>query len=151
MSLAFKHAAHVPHGVTPEQVLAELDDIRERYGRNGPDVAADAVLKEPDRYPALRAFCPDTPEDAFREAVRRAVTYAVRIIVEVTDADEPVEVRVLYVVTDDEGLPDYQPLRVIASDERRKLELLDELDRDLTAQARKQRNVLAEIRRLLGG
>lgn len=154
MSIAFKDAARVPKGVEPEQVMAELDEIEALYGRKSPEIAAEAVLKEPDRFPALRAFCPESPEEAFRDAIRRAMAYVGRIIVEVSDlaADKtPTEIRVLHLVTADDGVKEWQTLQVIASDERRRLELFAELAKDADVFAVKQRNILAEIRRLLGG
>lgn len=153
MSIVFKRGAHVPKGVTPEQILAELDDIEDLYGTKSPAVAAEAVLKDPERFPALRSFGPADEAEAFRDAIRRAVTYAVRIIVEVSDdADVPgPEVRLLHLVADDGGDLEWRTLRVIASDEKLRLQLIGELASDADAFAAKQRNVLEEIRRLLGG
>jgi hypothetical protein len=148
--IRFKKAARVPDGVTAEQVLAELDAIEAQYGRKSVDDAVKAVLTEPEKYPALRAFGPPDAETAFREAIREAVTYAVRIIVHEAGPGEP-ETRVLHVVHDPgDGAPVWADIATIGQSEPYQRELVRGLRRDAEAFADKLRATLAELAGILG-
>jgi hypothetical protein len=152
MSLAFKQAARVPDGITPEMVLAELDDIAGRVGRRSVDDAVKLVIAEPGHYPALRAFGPADAEEAFRNAIREAITYAVRVIVNVPDDYDEPETRVLHIVHDPgDGAAIWADVQTIAASTPFQVELIATLRRDADAFGRKLRDTLAEIAGLIGG
>lgn len=147
----FKQAAHVPPGVTPDMVLAELDDIRERFGRLAVDDAVKAVLAEPERYPALRAFGPVDAEQAYRDAIKAGVEYAVRVLVVVRTPDEGPETRLLHIAHDPgDGASVWADVPTIAASEPMQRELVTSLRRDATAFARKMESTLAELAAVLG-
>ena len=149
MIYKFKDTARVPKGVTASQVMNELDAIGERFGKRSPDVATDAVIKDPDRYPALRAFGPDSPEQAFRDAIRDGITYAVRQVVEDRDGDG--QTRALFLVQDSDGDRVWEPIKIIAVTEPYQKQLIAELRRDAAAFTRKLNTVLAEIEQVISG
>jgi len=148
----FKSSARVPKGVTPDMVLAELDALQSirPAGTDIADFAADQVIKYPRKYPALRAFGPASAKEAFREAIRSGVAYAIRMVVEVSDDMTTVpEIRARFLVRNSAGDAVYEPIEVIAKEPDYKEQLMAELENDLDAFSRKQRSVLAEIRRLI--
>lgn len=152
MIYQFKNSARVPEGATPEGVLAELAEIEARTGKCGPEFAAKAVIAEPERYPVLRSFGPRDAQEAFENAIRDGITYAVRAIITVDEGHgEPVEVRALFLVPDEDGDKVWEPLDVVAKSEPYQLYLIQEMESDLEAYSRKLRNALREITRLLGG
>lgn len=152
MTYKFKSSARVPKGVTPDMVLAELDALQSirPAGTDIADFAADQVIKYPRKYPALRAFGPASAKEAFREAIRSGVAYAIRMVVEVSDDMTTVpEIRARFLVRNSAGDAVYEPIEVIAKEPDYKEQLMAELENDLDAFSRKQRSVLAEIRRLI--
>jgi hypothetical protein len=151
MIYRFKDTARIPAGVTADQILAELDTIADRFGKKSPDIAAKAVISDPQTYPGLRAFCPATAEEAFAEAVRRGVTYAVRCIIEVAEEDDTAGGRALYLVADDDGERVWEPITIIVTSATKQAQLIAELRRDAEVFTRKLHNVLAEIARLVQG
>jgi hypothetical protein len=158
MIYKFKDAAKIPRteaipgGITPEIVLAELDDVEAACGKKTPELATDEVIAYPEKYPALRAFGPASPDAAFKEGIRRGITYAVRAIVEIEEVvnGEPEEIRALFLVTDSDGDEVYQTLEVIAREPDQAAELLQELRADARAFSRKLNSVLATIARIIG-
>lgn len=148
-AVRFRTAARVPHGVTAEQVVAELDDIARRFGRRSVDAAVKAVLSEPDRYPALRAFGPEDAETAFRDAIREGVEYAARVVVKVDEAEPEREVRLLHIVHDsDEAV--WATLPEIAKSEPMQRELVRRLQRDAETFTRRMQDILAELAAIIG-
>src|SRR5579864_4112799 len=79
----FKSGAHIPKGVTVEGVLAERDMIVDRYGRATIRESAEAVLEDPETFHNLRAFAPETAEEAMRACVERGIQHAYASIVRV--------------------------------------------------------------------
>lgn len=151
MIYKFKQAAHIPEGVTPGAVMAEMDAIEAEYGKKTPELAADAVIAHPEQYPALRAFGPESPDAAFRKAIRDGITYAMRCIVLVEEdkpKDEP-EVRALFLVTDPDGDKVYEPIENIAINVDYRAQLIAELRKDAMTFTTKMNNTLAEIERLI--
>jgi hypothetical protein len=146
----FKSSARVPDGVTPDGILAELDDIKERFGKATPEAATKAVLAEPERYPMLRAFGPANAEEAFERAIRDGITYAVRMIVHIEDDPTVTETRARFLVEDDQGDQVWEPMPVIVKNEKYQNQLIRELRGDASAFAQKLENVLAEIARIMG-
>lgn len=152
MTFKFKPSARVPSGITPDQVLAEIDALQaiRPQGVGITDFAADQVIAKPEKYPALRAFGPKDADEAFWEAVRAGVAYAIRMVIEVADdIASSSEIRARFLVRNSEGDSVYEPITVIIKEPDYKNQLLTELENDLEAFGRKQRNVLAEIRRLI--
>ena len=152
MIYKFKDHAHIPAEVKASDVVAEMDQVRKAFGKATPENATEAVIKDPASYWALRAFGPDSPDAAFRDGIRRGITYAMRAVITVeeeTPADG-LEVRAVYLVSDSDGDSVYEPITVIAENGDYTAQLWDELQRDVDAFARKQRNTLAELRRLSG-
>ena len=149
MIYKFKDTARVPRGVTAAQVMNELDAIGERFGKRSPDIATDAVIKDPDRYPALRAFGPASAEQAFRDGIRDGITYAVRQVVEDRDGDG--QTRALFLVQDSDGDRVWEPIKIIAVTEPYQKQLIAELRRDAAVFTRKLNTVLAEIEQVISG
>jgi hypothetical protein len=147
----FKAAARVPPGITPDMVLADLHAVRDRYGRMAVDDAVKAVLAEPERYPALRAFGPPDAETAFRDAVREGIEYAVRVLVVVRLPDEGPETRLLHITHDPgDGAAVWADVPTIAASEPMQRELVRNLQRDARAFTRKLESTLAELAAVLG-
>ena len=152
MIYKFKEHARIPDGVEPREVVAEMDQVKKRFGKATPANATEAVIKDPASYWALRAFGPESPDAAFRDGIHRGVTYAMRALITVeeeTPADAP-EVRAFFKVRDSDGDGVYEPIKVIAENTDYSEQLWDELQRDVKAFARKQDNTIAELRRLSG-
>ena len=131
-----------------------LDSVSQGYYANYPArgyyAPYVACPNYPRKYPALRAFGPASAKEAFREAIRSGVAYAIRMVVEVSDDMTTVpEIRARFLVRNSAGDAVYEPIEVIAKEPDYKEQLMAELENDLDAFSRKQRSVLAEIRRLI--
>jgi hypothetical protein len=151
MIYKFKETTRIPDGVTPDQVMAEMDAVEAEYGKKTPELAADAVIAHPEQYPALRSFGPESPDAAFRKAIRDGITYAMRCIVIVEEdkpKDEP-EVRALFLITDPDGDKVYEPIENIAVNVDYRAQLIAELRQDAMIFTRKLNSTLAEIERLI--
>jgi len=68
----FKSGAHIPKGVSAEGIMAERDRIEHDFGKATIEHAVDAVLKDPDGYPNLRAFGPADEGAAMRQGIAEA-------------------------------------------------------------------------------
>jgi hypothetical protein len=153
MIYKFKQSTRIPDGVTPDQVMAEMDAVEAEFGKKTPELAADAVIARPEQYPALRSFGPESPDAAFRKAIRDGITYAMRCIV-IVEEDKPEakgepEVRALFLVTDPDGDRVYEPIEAVAVNVDYRAQLIAELRRDARTFAAKMDNTLAEIERLI--
>ena len=151
MIYKFKDHAHIPDGVEPGDVVTEMDQVEKAFGKASPENATEAVIKDPASYWALRAFGPENPDAAFRDGIHRGITYAMRALITVEEkapADAP-EVRAFFIVNDSDGESVYVPIKIIAENTAYSDQLLDELERDADAYARKSRNTLAVLRRLV--
>lgn len=85
MIYEFKPAARIPAGITANDVVAELDTIENTHGSRVARVAAEAVIKDPAKYPALRKFGPVDKEAAFRQAMESGIAYAIRNVVRIRE------------------------------------------------------------------
>jgi hypothetical protein len=77
MIYKFKASAHIPAEVKASDVVAEMDQVKKKFGKATPENATEAVIEDPASYWALRAFGPDSPDAAFRDGIRRGITYAI--------------------------------------------------------------------------
>jgi hypothetical protein len=148
MIYQFKEAARVPGGVTADGVLAERERIKEKHGHANPEIMAQAVTDAPEEYPMLRSFGPADAEEAFRTVMRDRMAYAIRMIVPVTESRSAVPVRALILVTEDDGVQDYESFEVIAGSERMRNEIMDRLVRESDTYTRRLNDSLREIQRL---
>jgi hypothetical protein len=151
MIYKFKDQARIPDGVTPGDVVAEMDQVRKKFGKATPANATEAVIRDPASFMALRAFGPESPDAAFRDGIHRGITYAMRALITVEEeapSDGP-EVRAYFIVEDGDGDRVYVPLKIIAENPDLRKQLWAELRRDANTFARKQRDTFDEMERLV--
>lgn len=145
----FKSGAHIPKGVTPEGIMAERDQIERDFGKATIENAVDAVLKDPDSYPNLRAFGPEDSEEAMRRGIAEGIRRAFRVITVRREEPEskppPRQIRVLHSVQDSDGDLVYRPIQAIRQSPDQRKYLIGQLRRDADTFADRLRDTLAEI------
>lgn len=152
--IRFRDGTRVPEGVTATGILVERERFAKRYGDPETARVADIVLRQPKRYPNLRAFAPATPEEAMVLAMRRGVTYAFASVVRIellpgaAGQDEPREVQVRCLVpveVGESGKRSWQPIELVAQDTSLRRQALADIRRQLDALHRSWSNLLDEL------
>ena len=145
----FKSGAHIPKGVTPEGVMEERDRIERDFGKVTIEHAVDAVLKDPDGYPNLRAFGPADEDAAMRQGITEGIRRAFRAVIIVREAPKPQaqsrQIRVIHSVQDAAGDLVYKPIQAIRQSPSERKFLIGQLRRDADLFAERMRDTLAEI------
>jgi hypothetical protein len=145
----FKSGAHIPKGVSAEGIMAERDRIEHDFGKATIEHAVDAVLKDPDGYPNLRAFGPADEGAAMRQGIAEGIRRAFRAVVIIREAPKPQaqarQIRVLHNVQDNDGDLVYRPITAIRQSPDQRKYLIGQLRRDADSFADKLRDTLAEI------
>lgn len=154
----FKTGTHVPSGASADGVIAERDLIQERQGGATVNAAFREVEDHPGDFPNIRAFYPQSPEDAWEVAAKDAIRKAFKSVVIVrlkpvpgSDVPRQVEVRVLHAVPDAGGTREYKPLVVIKENSKDLAVLVRDLRAEAGSYARKLENVLEEVAEAIGG
>lgn len=151
MVYVFKPGAHVPEGVTPDGVRGERDRIERDWGKATIDNSVEAVIKDPDDYPNLRAFGPADEEDAMRQGIARGIRAAYQAItVKRVNKEQSVRyVRVIHSVRDEEGDLVYKPIQAIRDVPEELKYLVETLQRDALRYHERMQDTLAEIKEAL--
>ena len=149
MVYEFKTGVHIPKGVTPDGIMAEREQIERDFGKVTIEHAVDAVIKNPENYPNLRAFGPADEEDAMRRGITDGIRRAFRAVAirrqEPEAKPEPRQIRVIHSVQDSDGDIVYKPITAIKKSPVERKSLIAQLQQDANRYADRQRDVLAEI------
>lgn len=124
----FRPGVHVPKGVTAEGVIEDYRLVHRIVGHVAVESTVRLILEDETRLPSVRAFGPESPEQAYIDGMKDGVRTAFNAVIVVRQGEEgkklpPTHIRLFHNVQR-EGIPErtYEPIRMIAR------------DRDLTAQ-----------------
>jgi hypothetical protein len=152
----FRNGTRSPKGVTVQDVLDDRDRVILEHGEASVELATRAVLADPDKYPALRAFGPPDMEVAFENAIADGVRYAfgaverIRVI-SMPTATQPgreIRVRELPMVQSASGSLVYERFEVMAADRVKRNFYIDRCRRELKDLTDRLDEILAEIQEL---
>ena len=131
MVYQFKKGAHVPAGVSAEQVIADKDLAIQRTGNGSTKAITDAVEENPDDFPALTKFITWDTGLAGRERHEDQIGRALASIVVVNVTPSQTEpVRALVITVSDRGRREWRPVQWVLKRPDRRSDLFAELVAD---------------------
>jgi hypothetical protein len=138
--------------------MTERDLIQERQGAVTVIAAFHEIEDHPGDFPNIRAFYPQSFEDAWEIAAKDAIRKAFKSVIIMrlkpvpgSDVPRQIEIRALHAIRQDGEDRQYKPLNIIRENQKDLAALIRDLQAEAGSYTRKVENVLAEVAEAIGG